>query len=70
VDGKFTFAGAEAGHRFIDRAANIFCGHIAEQEKACGIGMPGQVFVSIFTGQHMDGSMFQGVISPCSKVGM
>ena len=31
VDGEFAFTGAQPGHRFIDRVANIVHGQIAEQ---------------------------------------
>lgn len=69
MDGKITFAGAQARHRFLDRAADIVCGEIAEQEKACGVGMTCQIFVVVFACQDLKRGVFHSVVAPrCQNV--
>ena len=69
VDRQIAFPGAQAGHRFMDRFANIACGHITEQEKTRGIGMPSEIFVIVFAGKNLKRGVFYGVIPPCCKKG-
>jgi hypothetical protein len=68
VNGKFTFSRSQSAQRFINRTPNILCAHVTKQKEAGGIGMTSQIFIIVFACQHMDRSMFQGMIAPGCKI--
>lgn len=68
MNGKLTFASAQAGHCLLNRVTKVIAGNIAKDKEAGWIGMPSQNFIIITACQDLKRSMFQGVVAPCSKI--
>lgn len=65
VDGKFAFAAVESGEGLRRRGFHVFGLKIAEQEEACGVGMPRHASIVVFAREDVEGGVFERMIAPC-----